>query len=259
MTSESSRPPGDGSFDPDGFDYTSHYTIDAENMPMPEELRHFRRWQERRRITLIAGLFPPMRGKRILDVGCGSGWLSGVLSRRGMRVFAADIGYDSVARADARLKERGEPVSFTVGDIYRLPFADGAFDAVVASEVLEHLPDPSRAAAELSRVVRPGGIAVVSTPYRERIESTLCIHCNRATPVNAHLHSFDEHSLGAVMSDGGFTVERCVRFACGPAEILGLPGLTAAFPYGVWRTLDAAACLILGRQSFMAIKAVRRD
>ena len=259
MTSEFNRPPGDGSFDPDGFDYTSHYTIDAGNMPMPENLRYFRRWQERRRIALIAGLFPPVRGMRILDAGCGSGWLSGVLSRRGMRVIAADIGYDSVARADARLKARGEPVSFSVGDIYHLPFADQAFDGIVASEVLEHLPDPSLAIAELSRVIRPGGIAVISTPYRERIESTLCIHCNRATPVNAHLHSFDEHSLGAVLSDGGFTVERRVRFACRPLEILGLPGLTAAFPYSVWRVLDAAACLILGRQSFMAIKAVRRD
>ena len=58
-----------------------------------------------------------------------------------------------------------------VGDAYRLPFPDGAFDVVVISEVLEHIPDDRDAIAELDRVLRPGGTLAVTVPrwWPERI------------------------------------------------------------------------------------------
>ena len=82
--------------------------------------------------------------------------------------------------------------------MYRLPFRGGSFDMVVASEIVEHLENPQGAMLEAARVLRPGGYLVVSTPYRESLKYTLCIHCNKKTPVNAHLHSFDEISFSTV-------------------------------------------------------------
>lgn len=238
-------------------DYIGHYTLDAYEMPLPEELGHFRRSLEKRRNRLVAGLVDGPRGGRVLDAGTGAGLLAGMLVRRGYRVVASDLGFDSLHRAGNRLDGLGLPAKLVLGDLYRLPFADGSFDAAAVSEVLEHLETPEAALAELARVLRPGGVLAVSTPYREIIPETLCIHCNRKTPVNAHLHSLDGRSMGALLESAGFRVRRIVTFLNRPAERMGLAGLTSFLPYGVWRTIDSAACAVLGRRSYMAAQAVR--
>jgi 2-polyprenyl-3-methyl-5-hydroxy-6-metoxy-1,4-benzoquinol methylase len=225
---------------------------------MPEDMGHFRRNLEKRRFDLISRLVPGADVSDILDLGCGSGWLSEMLQSRGFRVTALDLGFDSIRRASVRLKERSAGVSFTLGDIYHLPFGESNFDAVVASEVLEHLDDPQAALHEMARVVRPGGCLAVTTPYRERIEETLCVHCNKKTPVNAHLHSFDEKNMERMLHEAGFTVQKCIMFINRPLERLGMAGMTFFLPYMFWRLLDTAACGFLGRESFMAVKALRR-
>ena len=228
-------------------------------MPMPEDMGHFRRNLEKRRLHGIATLVPRSGVMNVLDAGAGSGWLSEILSERGFSVHAVDLGLDSIRRASFRISGKKRNVLFTLGDMYRLPYRDGFFDAVIASETIEHLENPDEAFREFSRVLRRGGYLIVSTPYREKIEQTLCIHCNRKTPVNAHLHSFDEHSMEQLLRDAGFTVQRLVLSVNKSAERLGLAGMTFFMPYAVWRTLDAVLCTLLGRQSFMAVRAVLHD
>ncbi|MDP2982840.1 MAG: class I SAM-dependent methyltransferase [Candidatus Latescibacter sp.] len=226
-------------------------------MVLPEDMGHFRRHQEKRRFQCISRLLPKKGVKKVLDAGAGSGWLSEMLAGRGFEVTALDIGLDSILRAGKRLEERSRPVNFTGGDVYRLPFRSGSFDAAFASEILEHLEKPQEALSEIARVVRPGGWIVVSTPYRERIEEILCIHCNKKTPVNAHLHAFDEHTLSDLLKTAGFTPSRLVRFLNRPAERFGMAGFTGFLPYAAWRILDAFICRILGRESFIAVRAER--
>lgn len=170
---------------------------------------------------------------------------------------AVDLGLDSIRRAKERLRGRGVPVAFLQGDIFRLPIAESGLDVVTASEILEHLGDPPRALREVARVLRPGGTFILCTPYRERIETTLCVHCNCKTPINAHLHSFDEQVLTGLLEEAGFTVERMMRFLSRPAERFGLSGLMVALPFPLWRAADALACHILGRECYIAVKAVR--
>ncbi len=217
----------------------------------------FRRNQDRRRLEVISRIIPLQNGRRVLDAGTGAGWLAEMLSRRGFEVTALDLGGDSLVRAARRARERRVEADFVQGDIYRLPFRDGHFDTVTACEILEHLDYPEKALREIARVVRPGGYAVISTPYRERIEMTRCIHCNRNTPVNAHLHSFDKYTLGNLLRNAGFSTGRTLTYISRPGERLGLAGLSASFPYAAWRIFDALLCRLLGRQSFLAIKAVR--
>ena len=103
-------------------------------------------------------------------------------------------------------RPRFAEAAYQVGDLYYLPFAAECFDAVVLSEVVEHLEDIDAALAEARRVLRPRGRLVVSVPYRETIVEHLCIHCNRLTPANAHLHRFDEEALAAYLQSQGFEI-----------------------------------------------------
>ena len=228
-------------------------------MPIPEDMRHFRRSLEKRRFSLISGLVPVDGSANILDVGCGSGWLSEMLCNRGFHVTALDLGFDSIRRASARMKVRAVDVSFVLGDIYKLPYRDGSFDVAVSSEVLEHLEKPQDALNEIARVVRPGGYIVVSVPYRERIEEILCVHCNKKTPVNAHLHSFDKTIIEHMLRKAGFIIQKCVTIVNRPAERIGMAGMTSFLPFIVWRFLDAVTCRLIGRESYMVVRALRRD
>ena len=125
-------------------------------------------------------------GMTALDVGCGQGRHSLEFFRRGCTVVGVDMNpadlmhtrflLTDLAREEARARglppsedpmhppEAGAPRLILRGDALRLPFPDGAFQRVVCSEVLEHVTDPDAAAAELVRVLAPGGRLAVSVP-----------------------------------------------------------------------------------------------
>jgi len=105
-------------------------------------------------------------GRRVLDYGCGHGMAAVVLARRGARVTAFDLSSGYLAEARARAAANGVAVAFAQADAERLPFADAAFDCVWGNAVLHHLDIPT-AAAELRRVLRPGGRAVFCEPWGE--------------------------------------------------------------------------------------------
>ncbi|HEX4217874.1 MAG TPA: methyltransferase domain-containing protein [Acidimicrobiales bacterium] len=112
-------------------------------------------------------------GDRLLDLGCGFGRHAYQAARLGAEVVAFDAGADEVRNVQdtfGAMYEAGElhpeaaRVGAVRGDALRIPFADGAFDRVIASEVLEHIPDDHIAMAELARVLRPGGSMAVTVP-----------------------------------------------------------------------------------------------
>lgn len=98
----------------------------------------------------------PLGGRRVLDLGCGTGFYSEALSAAGAEVVAADLSFD-----DLRLARERHPATLRC-DGTRLPFPDGAFDGVFCSNMLEHTPTPERIFDEIERVLRPGGWAWVS-------------------------------------------------------------------------------------------------
>jgi SAM-dependent methyltransferase len=111
-------------------------------------------------------------GDRLLDLGCGFGRHAFEAARRGASVIALDAGPEEVAQVRGTfgaMVEAGElaadhPASGVQGDALHLPFPDGTFDRVIASEVLEHIPDDVSAMRELARVLRPGGTMAVTVP-----------------------------------------------------------------------------------------------
>ncbi len=105
----------------------------------------------------------PKPGEKILDLATGTGWTSRSLARRGAKVTGADIAADLVTAATARAKAEGLAIEYRVGDAESLPFADGAFDAVISTCGVMFASRPEAAAAELARVCRKGGRIALTT------------------------------------------------------------------------------------------------
>ena len=123
-------------------------------------------------LTVDFERFPVAPGDRVLDMGCGGGRHAFALYRRGADVVALDRSAEDLVQVEAMfaaMREGGEvPAGARAravrGDAYALPFEDGSFDAVIAAEILEHLPADEQAMAELYRVLRPGGLLAVTVP-----------------------------------------------------------------------------------------------
>ncbi|HWO71315.1 MAG TPA: class I SAM-dependent methyltransferase [Actinomycetota bacterium] len=112
------------------------------------------RW--RRFLVSRAGVAP---GARVLDVATGTGLVARELARRGARVVGLDQSEAMVAEAVRRARRAGFSgrLRFVLGRAERLPFPDGAFDAVTFTYLLRYVDDPEATVAELARVLRPGG------------------------------------------------------------------------------------------------------
>ena len=102
-----------------------------------------------------------LKGLRLLDAGCGTGYFSRRAVSTGAAVTSVDIGVNLLKEA----RKKGVPQT-VASDITRLGFANETFDVVVSSECIEHTPSPETAVSELVRVLRPGGTLVVTCPNR---------------------------------------------------------------------------------------------
>ncbi|HET9075661.1 MAG TPA: methyltransferase domain-containing protein [Acidimicrobiales bacterium] len=120
--------------------------------------------QLRRRVVDTAGIGA---GRRLLDVGCGTGTLAILAARLGgphARVSGIDPAPRQIARARAKARRAGLEIDFRQGVIEALPFDDATVDAVTSTLMMHHLPDDLKAKglAEIGRVLRPGGRVVIA-------------------------------------------------------------------------------------------------
>lgn len=104
--------------------------------------------------------FAPLDSK-ILDLGCGNGISSRLLNQAGFEVVGTDI--SPLFLEDARNWESSK-LSYEVCDVLELPYADESYDVICSNELIEHLPDVETALLEMVRVVRKGGMVVISGP-----------------------------------------------------------------------------------------------
>ncbi len=108
-----------------------------------------------------------LAGRHVLDAGCGDGWLSVILAKRGATVEGFDISEEGVVTARARAEANGvtDRCAFEAASFYTLPYPDERFDLVAGQAILHHVSDKARVAAELFRVMKPGARAVFHEPF----------------------------------------------------------------------------------------------
>jgi len=170
------------------------------------------RWIEGERVRRIWALLAPGASDRVLEVGCGAGHL---LARVPVgRRFGVDLAHVLLQRARGRL---GASAALAQADAIELPFPSDTFERVYCSEVLEHLPDPPAAIDEIRRVLKAGGVAVLSVPNESLINASktllrrtgllrLLLRAGRAgydmpdrMDDEWHLHTFDRASFLALI------------------------------------------------------------
>ncbi|MGC1852017.1 MAG: class I SAM-dependent methyltransferase [Solirubrobacterales bacterium] len=134
--------------------------------PGPERLARYR-WAAR-----------VIDGGRVLDAGCGTGWGTASLARVATRAVGVD--YSPPAILEAR-ETHGQVAEFHDGDLRSLPFEDGAFDDVVCFETLGHVAEVDKVLDELRRVLRPGGLLLISSANRRVYPTGNPLHLRERT------------------------------------------------------------------------------
>ena len=118
----------------------------------------------------------PLRGARVLDVGCGAGLLSEALAREGAQVNAIDLAPDLIKIAKLHTLESGVEVDYRLSAVEALAEeAPGSFDAIACMEMLEHVPDPGAIIAACATLLKPGGRLFLSTLNRTPAAFALAI------------------------------------------------------------------------------------
>jgi SAM-dependent methyltransferase len=155
------------------------------------------------------------KGDLLLDLGCGAGRHAFEAFRRGARVVALDYSAAELkdvlgllvameAAGEAGLVSGGLGAAVN-GDATRLPFPDGAFDRIIAAEVLEHIPADEAAIGELARVLRPGGTMAVTVPawLAERVCWAITEEFHAPFVEGGHVRIYTEPGLRAALRRAG--------------------------------------------------------
>ncbi len=104
------------------------------------------------------------QGKKILDIACGEGYGTNILSTKAIHVTGIDI--DSKTIDNANIKYKNENLEFKNGDIKKIPVADNSFDLITCFETIEHVDEQEKILTELKRVLTDNGILIISTPEK---------------------------------------------------------------------------------------------
>lgn len=164
---------------------------------------------------IILPLLPKKAGK-ILDAGCGDGYLVNQLRKLGFDATGIDI---SKSRIDYAKRTYGD--FYSIGSVYKTGFDDARFDIVIASEVIEHLDDPDRAIEELKRVSKD--FIIFTVPYKEKPVKDVCPNCLKTFYMGGHIQYFDKERIAEMMRAHNLKIMRIRKVAYYPFINFPLP------------------------------------
>lgn len=238
-------------------DRIKHYQADAEvfdyfNVPNPAIAEG-----EKRRMQVLKRIIKFDPDSLVMDCGSGNGWIAREYLSRGVRIVSVDISQKNLSKIRQQY-DKNQRGFYVVADLYNLPFKKQVFDGAVSNDVFEHLEKPEQVAFDISRCLKSAARLFVSVPYKENIVYYLCVHCNKPTPINAHLHSFDENSLDAIFHSSNFKIANAKKFINkGLSLTLIYYFLCRWMPYWLWRTIDIMANFVVRKEDRICLTLVR--
>lgn len=149
---------------------------------------------------IFLGCFP--RGGRILDAGCGRSLFTEIRPDWPFTIVAADVDHGLLAERKGAFPD----LRWVRAGAAPLPFGAGSFDGLFAGELIEHLPDPRAGVGEFRRVLKDGGVLVLTTPNRKRLANVADRSERPYSP--DHLSELSHDEVLALLASQGFRVER---------------------------------------------------
>lgn len=151
---------------------------------------------------------------KLLDVGCGGGRLLNRMKKRGWQVEGTDFDEQAAQRVASRYG-----IKTHVGDLPQCGLPDDNFDAIVMSQAIEHLYDPKATLRECLRILKPGGLLVMTTPNAHSIGATEFGASWRGWEAPRHLHLFTVESLRNLAQHAGFEIAEATTYSAGSAVV----------------------------------------
>ena len=167
-------------------------------------------YETARRLKLIFGeLITPseLKNRQFLDAGSGGGHFSQAADSLGAKVVSLDVGINLLKQVGTR--SGGKKV---LGSTLELPLKKNLFDIVLSTEVIEHTPDPIKAIRELSKVVKPGGILLITVPCRLWNPIVKLATVLKLRPYGGYENFLWPHELRHSLEKHGFTIEVLTGF-----------------------------------------------
>jgi ubiquinone/menaquinone biosynthesis C-methylase UbiE len=127
------------------FEYYDELRIEIESLKRSYEIHEYERFKD----------------KKVLDVGCGNGYVSSLFAKEGAHAHGIDITPTGIELCQKRFQIMGLSGNFLVANAEELPFQDNTFDCVTSMGVLHHVPNTEKAVQEIFRVLKPGGRLIV--------------------------------------------------------------------------------------------------
>lgn len=152
----------------------------------------------------------PKTAHTILDLGCGDGYLSYLLSKQGKKVTGADLSQKRLQKFEHKAKLHN--IFRVQTDVTKAGLAADAFDAIICSEVIEHIEHFEEVLNEAFRLIKPDGYFLVTVPYKEYIKTIVCPHCQRAFNQDGHFHRFEKENLTQALKAAGFKILKTETF-----------------------------------------------
>lgn len=182
------------------FQYQEHYQKDAEFFDYTNLIGSAATTHELQRLEEAILSRVDAESKLLLDVGCGKAWVAKRCLPLGKTVISMDISTVNPTKALATYPHQTH--FGLVADVYHLPIKNNSVNVIIAAEIMEHVPNPKQFVAILYSKLLAKGKLIITTPYNEKIEYNLCVHCNKPSPRNAHLHSFSEANIAQLIPEG---------------------------------------------------------
>ena len=162
------------------------------------------------------------KGDKVLDLGCGNGYYPYLLSRIPLNLKITGIDSHLNAIEDAKRDVGEKNAKFIIGNAEKLPFPENSFDKIVMSEIIEHVRDDIMVLKEARRVLKPGGILVLTTPNKNYpflwdpinwfLEHFFNFHIKSgffSGIWNQHIKLYKPEEIGKRLEEVGFKVDPC--------------------------------------------------